>query len=1102
MGQVVNVSVLFTDLVGSTALSSSVSPAEADGLRREHFAVLRRAVAEVDGTEVKNLGDGLMVVFPTASTALACAVGMQQATEADNCGREVPFGLRVGVAAGEASVEDGDYFGDPVVEAARLCALCDSGQILATDVVRATAGRRNPHRCVPVGDLELKGLPEPVPVVEVTWEPLEAAPSRGRVPLPARLSGRPAAGLVGRSTELSSLADAFKRVAGGGGREVVVVSGEAGLGKTTLVAEAARTAFDAGACVLFGHAEEDLATPYGMFAEAFSHLVTHASDDDLRAYVADCGGDLARIVPALARRLPDVDAPSSSDGETERYLLYSAVVGLLRHVARERPVVLVVDDLQWADTASLQLLRHVVGEDPGLGLLVLGTFRDTEVAAGHPLVDALAALWRMDRVTRVDLQGLDDRGVVDLLEATAGHELDEPGVELAHALYRETDGNPFFLSEVLRHLVETGALYRDDTTGRWVSDLTLEELRLPDSVREVVGARVARLGPQATRILSTAAVIGRDFDLELLTRATEADEDDVLDLLEAAEAAALVREPASVAGRFSFTHALIQRTLYQDLSANRRARTHERIAEALEDLTAGRPGDRVGELAHHWALAMRPTEVAKAIDYAAKAGAAALEQLAPAEAVRWYTQALELLGPDGEPHRRAEILVGLGEAQREDACPQYRDTLLEAAALADETDDVRLLAEAVIANNRKFQSTTGSADEDRIAAIRRALERLSDDEIVFRARVLSLLAVELSFVAPLEERLTLARSAVQLARSSRDPLAMVQSLNLGAISVHVPRTLDERFAWLREAAGLAERMNDPGWQFSTFNNLRHCMLTSGDRDGCDRINALQDRLIEHISPINRWTYAYDRAYFALLDGDLEASERLAKAALSIGLDAGEPDAFLFFGIQLSNVREAQGRFAELLPGVEEGVRVNPGLAGFRASLAVACAEAGDLERCRSLLTSEAASEFEIIEEPGWLQAIVQWAKAAVAARDRSAASLLLELLKPYRDQVVFTAVSVHPAACHYIARLEQLLGQFDDASASFARARAIHQRLRAPQFVARTEIRWAQLLLERNQGDDHNQARALAASAQDASTGRPGWDWIERDADAVLERLS
>src|SRR4029077_17167045 len=190
----------------------------------------------------------------------------------------------------------------------------------------------------------------------------------------------------------------------------------------------------------------------------------------------------------------------------------------------------------------------------------------------------------------------------------------------------------------------------------------VDEVRLPDSVREVVGARVARMGPQAMRVLSTAAVIGRGLHLELLARATEVDEDDLLDLLDAAKSAALVHEPASMLGRFSFTPALIQRTLYQDLRATRRARTHERVAEALEALTAGQPGQRVGELAHHWALATRPADNTKAVAYAVPAGTAALEALAPAEAIRWYTQALELLGPDSDARTLIAAQIGLGTA--------------------------------------------------------------------------------------------------------------------------------------------------------------------------------------------------------------------------------------------------------------------------------------------------------------------------------------------------------------------------------------------------------------------------------------------------------
>ncbi|HTD50971.1 MAG TPA: adenylate/guanylate cyclase domain-containing protein, partial [Acidimicrobiia bacterium] len=233
-----NMAVLVTDAVDWTALASRLAPEVADELRRGHFSALRQAIAQSGGTEVKNLGGGLMVVFATASAALSCAVAMQQAIERDNRASEHAVGLRVGLSAGEVSREEGDYFGDPVIEAVRLCARSEIGQILAADVLRVVAGRRIRHECRALGELALKGLPDPVATVEVLWEPLGAADTGAAIPMPARLTARPTVGVVGRDAELESMLTAFKRVAEGEGREVVLVSGEAGLGKTTLVAEA------------------------------------------------------------------------------------------------------------------------------------------------------------------------------------------------------------------------------------------------------------------------------------------------------------------------------------------------------------------------------------------------------------------------------------------------------------------------------------------------------------------------------------------------------------------------------------------------------------------------------------------------------------------------------------------------------------------------------------------------------------------------------------------------------------------------------------------------------------------------------------------------
>ena len=255
----------------------------------------------------------------------------------------------------------------------------------------------------------------------------------------------------------------------GEGARSLLVSGEAGLGKTTLVAEAARAAFDEGACVLFGHCEEDLATPYQLFAEALGHYVTHAPEEQLLAHVEAHGSELSRLVPALASRIPDLPPSRPTDPDTERFLLFAAVVGLLAAMSEDQPV-------------RPGPRRPAVGRQgepaaappPGLGRPGHAGARPRHLPGqravpADPLVDTLAALRRQDGVSRIELAGLDDTGVVAFLEAAAGQSLDDAGVGLAHAVYRETDGNPFFVSEVLRHLSRPGAI-RQDADGRWVAD--------------------------------------------------------------------------------------------------------------------------------------------------------------------------------------------------------------------------------------------------------------------------------------------------------------------------------------------------------------------------------------------------------------------------------------------------------------------------------------------------------------------------------------------------------------------------------------------------------------------------------------------------------
>ena len=703
MASTQTVTVLFTDMVGSTELASRLGPKEADRIRQNHFSLLRQALAASEGREVKNLGDGLMVVFGSPSGAVAAAVAMQQAVEQANRRSSEPLGLRVAMSCGEATVEDDDYFGDPVVEAARICALCEGDQILVTETVQTLAGRRCPHPFTVVGDRELKGLPHPVTVCEVGWEPM--AESAG-IALPDRLATPPTSlfGFLGRAGEKERLVAGVKATAEAS-RSTVFLSGEPGIGKTALCREVAQSAHGFGIPVLYGRCDEDLVVSYQPFVEALAHLVVHSPDSLLQDHIADSGGALLGLVPTLAKRLPGVAPTQSADPDSERLRLFGAVVNLLSLASADYGLLLVLDDLHWADKASLQLLRHVAGSPHLPKVMVLGTYRSSDIAAGDPLSDALASLRREANAERIDLVGLEDYEIIEMMEQVAGHDLDRDGVDLAHAVRRETDGNPFFTTELLRHLGETGLVHQDET-GRWVASEDLYENGLPQSVREVVGQRVDRLGEDVRKVLSQAAVIGRDFDIYVLTEVAGTDEDAVLDIVDQGLQAGLLTEVEGVPERLSFAHALTQHTLYEDLGAARRARAHRKVADVLEQRYGTAPESGAAELARHFLAATKSADVMKAMTYCKMAGDQALAQAAPADAVGWFAHTLDLYPQvTADETLHCDLLIGLGTAQRQTGDAAHREILFQAAALAEQLGETDRLVRAALANSRGSVST-------------------------------------------------------------------------------------------------------------------------------------------------------------------------------------------------------------------------------------------------------------------------------------------------------------------------------------------------------------------------------------------------------------
>ena len=387
------------------------------------------------------------------------------------------------------------------------------------------------------------------------------APDVATSPPPAAAAGLDWGRFIGRSDELATLKAAVEAALGGRG-SLILVGGEPGIGKTRLVEEAGLYAQVRGAQVLLGRCfEEQTALPYLPFVEAMREYVARRPPDAIARELGDGASDVAKLVPELLQRLQDVPAAPQLPAEQERHRLFESVCTFLVNAARATPLVLVLDDVHWADRPTLLLLHHLVRRLGEGRLLVLGTYRDVELDRRHPLAEMLAELRRERLYQRILLRGLSEREVRALFAALAQEELPPPGVELAAAIHRETEGNPFFIEETLRHLIETGALTRRE--GRWVNTASVAEMGIPEGVREVLGRRFARLSETMNRVLAQAAVLGREFEFGVLGRMADLDDDGLLTAIEEALAAHLLVE---VRGRsapaYAFTHALVRQTLY------------------------------------------------------------------------------------------------------------------------------------------------------------------------------------------------------------------------------------------------------------------------------------------------------------------------------------------------------------------------------------------------------------------------------------------------------------------------------------------------------------------------------------------------------------
>lgn len=1054
--------VLFTDMVGSTVLRQTLGDDGADELRRQHDRMVRDAVAAHGGREVKGTGDGFMCVFGAAAEGVTAAVAMQQAFVRFNRRAPAPLGLRVGLSAGDVVWEEGDCFGTPVVEARRLCDAADTGQVLVSEIVRLLAGSRGGHGFVALPPLALKGLTDPVAACEVAWRSDEA---EAQLPLPRVLAGEDTVGFVGRDEERGRLTTAWKE-AQAGTRQVVLVSGEPGVGKTRLVAETARAAHDDGAIVLFGRCDEDMGVPYQPFVEALDGYMAAASPDDVREHAGRLSGDLARVLPRLAELVSGLPDPVLADPETERYQQFEAVHCFLASLTRTAPVVLVLDDLHWAAQPTLLLLRHLLKGDTATALLVLGTYRDTDLSRSHPLANFLADLRRTDHAERVDLRGLPEDDVTELIRAAAGQDLDADIMELARDVWAETEGNPFFVGQMLRHLVETGAVVQGGD-GRWVRGANAGQIGLPEGVREVIGRRLNRLDDDTNTVLATAAVIGREFDAALLVEASDAGAEAVFDGLEQAEEARLLVPVAGRPGRYAFAHALVRSTLYDELPTTRRLRLHRRVGVALE--ARGVAGS-VDELARHWSEATALGDTERAVTYCRRAAAQAMERLAWEEAVGWYERALTALEDQGDDETRAELLIAMGDALWSvgDLVPS-RQRLDEAIAAARRAGDAELFARAALGRGgRRAWVDPGLVDEALVAALEEALDRLPPEDSPLRALVMGRLSSELYFRTEAHERRTaLSEESVAMVRRTGDRDALGSLLSNYHWGAWVPGNTVERLAIGRELLDVALETGNREREATAWQQIGIDSWELGDIEMARR-SLFEQR--EHYGTLRlaegAWILSVIGGALALFEGRFDDAERLMYEGLANAERLETPTAMQMYGIQMIALRRVRGGLEEMVPLAAAMVEEYPAIPAWRTGLAYALVESGDLDGAAEQLRILAPDRFAVIpKDANWHVGVALCAYVAEAVGDGENAAVLYELLEPLNHLWVCAGM---PADCvgpgaRFTGLAAAAMGRLDEAVRLLEGAAEACQQRGSPPNTATIEVELARVL--RRQGD-------------------------------------
>jgi class 3 adenylate cyclase len=1095
------VTFVLSDIEGSTALWERF-PELMPAILVRHDRLIDDAVRRFHGSlrRARGEGDSTISVFERAADAIDAAVAIQRAIAAEPWPLPTQLSIRLAISTGASHAWGGEHFGPAANRAGRLRALARGGQTLVDGHSVDLVGDTIPTGSVLVdlGLHKLRGIATPEPIFELRVElpasisvsstSHDRGPRVEHVDLSnlewASLSRAP---FVGRKAVLETIRG-LSEEADQGNRILVVVTGEPGIGKTHLAAAAARRAREAGALVLYGYSDEEPLAPFQAFRQALRWYAQRAPSARLQMEIPEHSRALLRLVPELTAILGVL--PPEGDYEVERYRLFEAVDGWFASMAESQPVLLVLDDVHWADEPTLLLLRHLARSTSRSRLMIIALCRDDEPVHRAKVRGLLANAVRAGRVEHLSLEGFATDESLALFESFAGrsgHTVGRQEAALAERLCRETRGNPFFLREVLRHLVETGVI--SEVGGRWTVRTDIAQLAVPDTVRDVIAERTARLSVAAQAVLPLAAVAGNEFYEDVVVASQGLDPEEVAVALEEASAARLLME-SEAPGQWRFAHALVRQSLYEELSRTRRSRLHRRVAVILQAKFHDCVAAHAAELAFHYAEGAAAGSAAEALVFARMAGEGATAEAAYEAAAGHYAKALDVLSRYGgnEAGDRADLLLALGTAcNRAGDVAKGQVAFLEAASIARTLGHDDLLAEAALGYGGVLPASPDPMDMRGQRLLEEALARLESNESAPRALVTARLAHWTYWSSPRSRRADMCQQAQLMARQVGDLRTLAEVLASSYWALDGPDELDRQQRVGQEIEELGRRVGDVDIALQGLKCRLHAMLALGDHPAADSVAAQLGSLAKTARQPEylRFVPIY-QARSAVLQGAFDDAERLATEATTLMGVTGHADAVRVRLAQLLPLRWFVGTMPTLESAVTRLLTRSPHRLVLRTALAWILAESGDVEGARRQLGDLDATVFDGDHSFDFWSVLAATAIVAERLDDANWAKVVYEAGKPYAScNCIAGQTAFYGAAAHHLGVMATLLGNHDDAVEHLAFALDRHRAMVARPWIALTQVAMARTLRARGAVGDDAEAREMIAAASSVATELP-----------------